>query len=65
MLSNEQINILKKYNIPYENKSIKEILDLLDEEMLKYLNKEYNPTPKYIELEKLYDNIFDNDKESK
>jgi len=30
MLSNEQINILKKYNISYENKSIKEILDLLD-----------------------------------
>jgi hypothetical protein len=62
MLSNEQIDILKKYNIPYKNKSIKEILDFLDEEMLKYLDKDYNPTSKYIELEKLYDSIFDNNR---
>lgn len=65
MLSNEQIDILKKYNIPYKNKSIKEILDFLDEEMLKYLDKDYNPTSKYIELEKLYDSIFDNEKDVK
>jgi hypothetical protein len=62
MLSNEQIDILKKYNIPYKNKSIKEILDFLDEEMLKYLDKDYNPTSKYIEPEKLYDSIFDNNR---
>ena len=60
MITKKQMEILKKYNIKYENKSINELLELLDEEMLKYLDKNYEPTPQYLELEKLYDTIYDN-----
>lgn len=59
MLKKEQIDILEKYNIEYKNKSIKEILEILDEEMLKYMDKNYNPTPDYMVLERLYDSIYD------
>lgn len=60
MLTNEQKLILEKYNISYElTMSTNEILEIIDEEMLKYLDKNYEPTPEYLELEKLYDNIYD------
>lgn len=58
-MKKEHIEILEKYNIDYKNKSIVELLDFLDEEMLKYFDKDYNPTPQYRELQRLYDELYD------
>lgn len=59
MLTEEQKELLKKYNIQFEDVSINKLLESLDEEMLRHLDKDYEPTAIYLQLEKLYDSILD------
>ena len=56
-LRDEQIKLLKKYNIQYENIDFDELLFNIDDEMLTYYNNEKMPEDYYI-LQKLYDDIL-------
>lgn len=58
-LTDKQIEILKKYEINYEKLNQKELLIEIDDVMTTYLDKNYNTTPEYMELERLYDSIYD------
>ena len=63
-LSQKNIEILKKYNIEYKNKiELNDLLDTIDDVMVSYVDKRDEPLKELLELEKLYDNIYDNNLE--
>lgn len=57
-LTDEQIKILKKYNIDYNVKTKKDLLINIDFVMTDYVDNNGEPTKDFIILEKLYDEIF-------
>ncbi len=60
-ISDKSKKILEKYNIDYKQyDNVDDLLCTIDEEELKYYDKNYEPLKEYFELEKVYDEIFDN-----
>ncbi len=57
-LKEEQIEILKKYNINYDVKNVKELLINIDLVMTDYVDENDEPTKDFLILEKLYDEIL-------
>lgn len=57
-LTDEQIKILKKYNIDYNVETKKDLLINIDFVMTDYVDNNGEPTKDFIILEKLYDEIF-------
>lgn len=58
-INEEQIKIMKKYNINYDVKTIEELLRNIDWVMTDYLDDNDEPTKDFLLLEKLYDEIYD------
>ena len=58
-LTQEQIELLKKYNIDYDVNTIGELLINVDWIMTDYLDKDGEPTEDFKILERLYDEIYD------
>ena len=59
-LNNRQKEILAKYKINYENKEIlNDLLEEIDDVMVSYVDKDDEPLPEFLELEKIYDEIYD------
>lgn len=61
-LTQEQIELLEKYNIPYEGCTLGDLLLNIDSVMIEYLDKDYEPTDDYMVIERLYDEIYDANK---
>lgn len=57
-LTKEQIELLKKYNIDYDVKTIGELLINIDWVMTDYLDKKGEPTETFRVIERLYDEIY-------
>lgn len=57
-LTNEQIEVLKKYNINYKVKTKRDLLINIDFVMTDYLDSEEEPIDDFKVLEKLYDKIY-------
>lgn len=58
-LKKEQEELLKKYNINLSDYSnIQELLMAIDDEMTDYLDENDEPLPEFLELQKLYDEIY-------
>lgn len=57
---NEKQNlILKKYNIDYlKYKEINDLLDEINDIMVSYVDKNDEPLKEFLELEKVYDEIY-------
>ena len=52
--------ILKKYNIDYRKyNTLNDLLDDINDEMVSYRDKDDEPLPQFLELEKVYDEIYD------
>lgn len=63
-LLDKQIEILNKYNINYkECEDISDLLELLNDEMISYVDEDDEPLPEFLELEKVYDEIYDQNTE--
>ena len=60
-LTQEQVELLKKYNIDYDVKTTGELLINIDWVMTDYLDKDGEPTDDFKVLERLYDEIYDAD----
>lgn len=58
-LTQEQIELLQKYNIDYNVTTKKELLINIDWVMTDYLDENDNPTDDFKVIERLYDEIFD------
>ena len=58
-LTQEQVELLKKYNIDYNVKTTGELLINIDWVMTDYLDKDGEPTDDFKILERLYDEIYD------
>lgn len=62
-LSDEQIKVLDKYNINYkECEDISDLLDILNDEMVLYIDDNDEPLPEFLELQKIYDYIYEDNK---
>lgn len=62
-LSDEQIKVLDKYNINYkECEDISDLLDILNDEMVLYIDDNDEPLPEFLELQKIYDSIYEDNK---
>lgn len=62
-LSDEQIKVLNKYNIDYKKcEDISDLLDILNDEMISYVDDNDEPTEEFLELQKVYDSIYENNK---
>lgn len=59
-LTKDQKETLDKYNINYKVDTISELLINIDLVMTYYLDEYDNPTKDFKILEKLYDEIYDN-----
>ena len=60
-ISDKSKKILEKYNIDYKQyDNVDDLLCTIDEEELKFYDKNQEPLKEYFELEKVYDEIFDN-----
>lgn len=58
-LNEKQKEILRKYNIDYlKYKEINELLDEINDKMISYVDYKDEPLEEFIELEKVYDEIF-------
>lgn len=57
-LTQEQINLLQKYNIDYNVATVKELLINIDWVMTDYLDKDGEPTETFKIIERLYDEIY-------
>ena len=57
-LTEEQIEILDKYNINYNVKTKKELLINIDDVMTDYVDENDEPTEDFKVIEKLYDDIY-------
>lgn len=60
-LTQEQVELLKKYDIKYDVDTIGELLINIDWVMTDYLDKDGEPTDDFKVLERLYDEIYDAD----
>ena len=58
-LTQEQIELLQKYNIDYNVTTKKELLINIDWVMTDYLDENDDPTDDFRALERLYDEIYD------
>ncbi len=62
-LSDEQIKVLDKYNINYkECEDISDLLDILNDEMISHIDDNDEPLPEFLELQKIYDYIYEDNK---
>lgn len=62
-LSDEQIKVLNKYNIDYKKcEDISDLLDILNDEMVSHVDDKDEPTEEFLELQKVYDSIYENNK---
>lgn len=62
-LSEEQIKILNKYKIDHEScEDISELLDIINDTMVSYIDDNDEPTKEFLELQKVYDSIYENNK---
>lgn len=60
-LTQDQIKILKKYKIDYtEYDDISDLLDIINDKMVSYTDKNDEPTEEFIELQNIYDSIYIN-----
>lgn len=59
IISENQKTILKKYKIDYNTDDINELLKRIDFEMTKYVDKNDEPLKDFLILEKIYDEIYD------
>lgn len=58
-LNEKQKEILRKYNIDYlKYKEINELLDEINDKMISYVDYKDEPLEEFLELEKVYDEIF-------
>lgn len=59
IISEEDKNILKKYNIDINDfNNLKELLLEIDDEMTSYVDENDEPLKEFIELQKVYDRIY-------
>ena len=58
-LTQEQVELLKKYNIDYDVKTVGELLINIDWVMTDYLDKGGEPTDDFKTIERLYDAVYD------
>jgi len=62
-LSDEQIKILNKYNIDYKKcEDISDLLDILNDKMILYVDDKDEPTEEFLKLQKVYDSIYETNK---
>ena len=57
-LTEEQIELLKKYNIDYNVATKRELLINIDWVMTDYLDENDDPTDDFMIIERLYDEIY-------
>ena len=58
-LTPEQIELLEKYNIPYKNCTLGDLLINIDWVMTDYVDKNDEPTDEFRVIERLYDERYD------
>jgi len=59
IISEEDKNILKKYNINIDDfDDLKELLFEIDDEMTSHVDEHDEPLNEFIELQKVYDRIY-------
>lgn len=59
-LNENQKKILNKYKIDYKKyHEINDLLDEINDIMVSFVDEEDEPLPEFIELEDLYDSIYD------
>lgn len=62
-ITDAQKNILKKYNIDYNDfENVRDLLVEIDDEMTSHVDKNDEPLAGFKELESLYDEIYNNNK---
>lgn len=60
-ITQDQIKILKKYKIDYTKyDDISDLLDIINDKMVSYINENDEPTDEFIELQNIYDSIYIN-----
>lgn len=58
-LPDEQKQILAKYKIDYSKcENISDLLDLINETMISFVDENDEPTNEFLELQKVYDAIY-------
>ncbi len=58
-LTDEQKKILDKYSIEYAKfNEVNDLLDSINDTMLTFVDNNDEPLPQFIELENLYDSIY-------
>ncbi len=58
-LTDEQKKILDKYSIEYAKfDEVNDLLDSINDTMLTFVDNNDEPLPQFIELENLYDSIY-------
>lgn len=63
ILKKEQIKILDKYNINYKVDNLRELLINIDYVMTEYVDEQDEPLEQFLELERVYDEIYFANKE--
>lgn len=63
ILKKEQIKILDKYNINYKVDNLRELLINIDYVMTEYVDEQDEPLKQFLELERVYDEIYFENKE--
>lgn len=63
ILKKEQIKILDKYNINYKVDNLRELLINIDYVMTDYVDEQDEPLEQFLELERVYDEIYFENKE--
>lgn len=59
-INEEQKLILEKYKIKVEDyEEINNLLDEINDVMISFVDEHDEPLPEFLELEKLYDEIYD------
>lgn len=59
-INEEQKLILEKYKIKVENyEDINNLLDEINDVMISFVDEHDEPLPEFLELEKVYDEIYD------
>ena len=58
-LTPEQIELLEKYNIPYNGLNLDQLLIEIDWVMTDYVDDQDEPTADFLVIERLYDAIYD------
>lgn len=63
ILKKAQIKILDKYNINYKVDNLRELLINIDYVMTEYVDEQDEPLEQFLELERVYDEIYFANKE--